>query len=91
MKKRLSRIFFSGFARCGKILFEALFVLLAVIAPWCFGAFFCAFDLPEFAIWIAIILLFASLIASLFFRWSLALAAVVELATITAYCLIAPE
>ena len=48
IKKWFLRIFSAGFVRSGKLLFEAAFAVTAVIALWCFGAFFRAFDLPEF-------------------------------------------
>ena len=91
MEKRWLHFFFAGSVRCGKILFWATFVLLALIALWCFGALFRAFDLPPFLAWIAVVLLLASLVVSLFFRWSLAATALLELVTIIAFSTITPE
>ena len=65
MKKLLTRIFFSGFSRCRKILLCAAFALMAVVSLWCAGAFFHAFDVPKFVAWLAVIVLFALLAAGL--------------------------
>lgn len=91
MKKLLTRIFFSGFSRCRKILLCAAFALMAVVSLWCAGAFFHAFDVPKFVAWLAVIVLFALLAAGLFFRRALLAAAILEIAVVTAFCLITPE
>ena len=88
---RWLRILFAGFVRFGKILFEAAFAVLAVIALWCVGALLRAFDLPVLLAWTAVVLLLASLIGSLFFRWALAATALLEFLTIIAFCSITPE
>ena len=91
MKRRLPRFFVAGFVRFGEILFEAAFAVLAVLALWCIGALLRAFDLPTFLAWTGVVLLLALLIVSLFFRWALAAAALLELLTIIAFCSITPE
>ena len=74
-----------------KLLFWAAFVLLALGVPWCAGAFFHAFDLPGFVAWCGVILLAASLIASLFFRRALLGTALIEVLLTAVFCLITPE
>ena len=91
MKKRWSRIVSAGWSRCGKWIFRAAFLLLAVLAPWCVGALFLAFDLSAVAAWAAVVLLLASLIVGLFFRWAWAAAALLEGLTIIAYYSLTPE
>ena len=90
----LKRFFFSGDARLrkiGKILFRVAFVALALGVPWCAGAFFHAFDMPVFFAWIGVIALLGSLAASLFFRWALLAAALIEVLLTAVFCLITPE
>ena len=91
MKKRLIRIFFTGFSRFGKIFLFLAFAVLAVFALWCAGAFFHAFDIPVFIAWLAVAALCALLAAGLFFRRVLLLAAAFELAVVAAFFLITPE
>lgn len=91
MKKRLLRILAAGSRRCGKVLFQATFALLAVIAPWCFGAFFHAFDLPSPVAWSAAAALTAFLAAGLFYRRALWGAALLELLTLASFHSISPE
>ena len=90
----LKRFFFSGDARLrkiGKILFRVSFVALALGVPWCAGAGFHAFDMPVFFAWIGVIALLGSLAASLFFRWALLAAALIEVLLTAVFCLITPE
>lgn len=91
IKKWFLRIFSAGFVRSGKILFEAAFAVAAVIALWCFGAFFRAFDLPTFVSLGAVVVLLGSLIASLFFRWALIAAVLLETVTVLSYQSLSPE
>ena len=68
VKKWLIRILRALGIRSLKTLFWVSFVVLALGVPWCAGAFFHAFDIPVFVSWCGVVLLLASLIASLFFR-----------------------
>ena len=88
---RVAAVLSAAFGRFGGILFWAAFVLLVLVAVWCFGAFFLAFDLPEFAAWSAAAVLTLALAASPFYRRAPAVAALVELTTIVAFCSITPE
>ena len=90
MKQRLLRILAAVSRRFGKVLFRAAFALLTVIALWCFGAFFHAFDLPSFVAWSAVAVLTAALAASLFRPRALWAAALPELLTVIAFQLISP-
>ena len=78
------------FIRFESILFWAAFAFLAVIALWCIGAYFHAFDLPKFAAWSVSAVLTAALAISLFFRRVLPTVALLELVTIIAYQSISP-
>ena len=77
--------------RLGTILFWVSFAVLALGVPWCAGAFFHAFDIPGFLTWAGVIALIASLAASLFFRWALLAAALIEVLLTAVFCLISPE
>ena len=77
--------------RFESLLFWAAFAFLTLIALWCIGAFFHAFDLPEFAAWSASAVLTALLVTSLFFRRVLPTVALLELVPIIAYQAISPE
>lgn len=88
---RTAAVLSAVFDRFGSVLFWAAFVFLLLVAPWCFGAFFFAFDLPEFAAWSAAAVLTLALAASPFCRRALAAAALVELAAVVAFCSITPE
>ena len=79
------------FVRFESILFWAAFAFLTVIALWCVGAFFHAFDLAKFAAWGASAVLAALLVISLFFRRVLPSVALLELVTVISYWSISPE
>ena len=87
LKRFLSRL---G-TRSLKTIFWIAFAVLALGVPWCAGAFFHAFDIPAFVSWCGVILLLASLIASLFFRWALLGTALIEVLLTAVFCLISPE
>jgi len=91
VKKWLMRILFALGIRSLKTLFWVSFAVLALGVPWCAGAFFHAFDIPVFVSWCGVILLLASLIASLFFRWTLLGTALIEVLLTAVFCLISPE
>ena len=91
MKKWLIRILRALGIRSLKTLFWISFVVLALGVPWCTGAFFHAFDIPVFVSWCGVVLLLASLIASLFFRWALLGTALIEILLTAVFCLINPE
>lgn len=74
-----------------KTLFRVSFVLLALGVPWCTGALFHAFDMPVFFAWTVLIALLVSLAASLFSRWGLPAAALIEILLTGVFCLISPE
>ena len=77
--------------RFESLLFWAAFAFLSVTALWCIGAFFHAFDLPEFAAWGASVVLTALLVVSLFFRRGLLVVALLELVTVISYRSISSE
>jgi len=77
--------------RIRTILFWISFGVLALGMPWCILALFRAFDIPVFVSWCGVILLAASLIASLLFHWTLPVTASIEVLLVTAFCLITPE
>lgn len=85
------RLLFALGMRSLKTLFWISFAVLALGVPWCAGAFFHAFDIPVFVSWCGVILLLASLIASLFFRWALLGTALIEVLLTAAFCLISPK
>ena len=91
LRGRAAAVLSAVSGRLGGILFWAAFVLLTINAPWCFGAFFHAFDLPEFAAWSAALVLTLSLAASPFYRRVLAVAALVELTAVIVFWSITPE
>ena len=91
MKERLFRVSSAISRRFGNVLWWSAFALLAVMALWCFGAFFHAFDVPESAAWAAAVVLTAFLAASPFYRQALWGAVALELFTIAAYQTIRPE
>ena len=91
MKKWLIRILSALGIRSLKTLFWVSFMVLALGVPWCAGALFHAFDIPGFVAWCGVVLLLASLIASLFFRWALLGTAVTEVLFTAMFCLISPE
>ena len=91
IKKRLMRISSVLSARCRAILFWVSFAALALGVPWCAGALFHAFDIPVFVSWCGVVLLAASLIASLFFRWALLGTLLIEVLLTAVFCLISPE
>jgi len=91
VKKWLVRILFALGIRSLKTLFWVSFVVLALGVPWCAGALFHAFDIPVFFSWCGIVLLLASLIVSLFFRWALLGTALFEVLLTAMFCLIFPE
>ena len=91
MKEWLTRILSVLSVRVRKIFFWVSFVVLALGVPWCAGAFFHAFDIPVFVSWCGVILLLASLIASLFFRWALLGTLLIEVLLTAVFCLINPE
>ena len=78
-------------SRWKSILFWTAFAVLAAAVPWCAGAFFRAFDLPQTAAWAAVAALLGSLAASIFCRRALLAAAVLEIGVIAAFCTITPE
>ena len=73
------------------ILFWTAFAVLALGVPWCTGAFFRAFDIPEIAAWAAVAALLGSLAASIFCRRALLAAAILEIGVTAAFCTITPE
>lgn len=77
--------------RLGRSLYWILFVLFALGVPWCAGALFHAFDISVFVSWCVVVLLLASLIAALFFRWALLAAALIEVLLTAMFCLISPK
>lgn len=74
-----------------KTLYRVAFVVLALGVPWCAGALFHAFDMPVFFAWAGLIALLVSLVASLFSRWGLLAAALIEILLTGVFCLITPE
>ena len=64
---------------------------MTVLALWCAGAFFHAFDVPAFVAWLAVVSLFALLAAGLFCLRALLAAAIFETTAVAAFCLITPE
>ncbi|MBR3505750.1 MAG: DUF4105 domain-containing protein [Lentisphaeria bacterium] len=74
-----------------KTLCRVAFVVLALGVPWCAGALFHAFDMPVFFAWAGLIALLVSLVASLFSRWGLLAAALIEIMLTGVFCLISPE
>jgi len=74
-----------------KTLYWVSFVVLALGVPWCIGALFHAFDIPVFVSWCGVVLLLASLIASLFFRRALLGTLLIEVLLTAVFCLIDPE
>ena len=74
-----------------KTLYWVSFVVLALGVPWCTGALFHAFDIPVFFAWFGFIALVASLAVSLFSRWGLLAAALIEFLLTAMFCLISPE
>ena len=91
VKKWLSRLQSVPGVRLRKTFFWVSFVVLALGVPWCAGAFFHAFDIPGFVSWCAVILLLATLVASLFFRWALLGTASIEVLLTAVFCCITPE
>ena len=91
MKKWWARILSGLTVRVREILFWMAFAILALGVPWCVGAFFHAFDIPVFVSWCGVVLLLASLIASLFFRWALLGTLLIEVLLTAVFCLINPE
>ena len=91
LKKSLIRILRALGIRSLKTLFRVSFVVLALGVPWCTGALFHAFDIPVFVSWCGVVLLLASLIASLFFRWALLGTLLIEVLLTAVFCLINPE
>ena len=91
IKKWLIRILRALGIRSLKTLFWVSFVVLALGVPWCTGALFHAFDIPGFVAWCGVVLLLASLIASLFFRRALLGTALIEVLLTAVFCLISPE
>ena len=91
VKKWLKRFVFRLGIRSLKTLFWIAFAVFALGVPWCAGALFHAFDIPVFVSWCGIVLLLASLIASLFFGWALLGTALIEVLLTAAFCLISPE
>ena len=91
IKKRLIRILRALGIRSLTTLFWVSFVVLALGVPWCTGALFHAFDIPAFVSWCGIVLLLASLIVSLFFRWALLGTLLIEVLLTAMFCLISPE
>ena len=91
IKKWLLRLFSVLSVRVQGILFWGAFAILALGVPWCAGALFHAFDIPVFVSWCGLILLLASLIASLFFRWALLGTLLIEVLLTAAFCLINPK
>ena len=91
VKKWLKRILQALSIRSLKTLFWISFVVLALGVPWCAGAFFHAFDIPVFISWCGVVLLLASLIASLFFRWALLGTLLIEVLLTAVFCLINPK
>ena len=91
VKKWLIRILRALGIRSLKTLFWVAFAVLALGVPWCAGAFFHAFDIPVFVSWCGVVLLLASLIASLFFRPALLGTALIEVLLTAVFCLISPE
>ena len=91
LKNRPARIFFVCFHRFRTTLFWIWFMLMTAGVPWCTGAFFHAFDIPVFLAWTGVIALLASLAASLFFRWALLAATLIEILLTAVFCLISPE
>ena len=91
MKRWGLRFLTAVFIRFESILFWAAFAFLAVIALWCIGAYFHAFDLPKFAAWSVSAVLTAALAISLFFRRVLLVPALLGLVSVIAYRSISPE
>ncbi len=91
LKKWLKRILSALGIRSLKTLFWVSFAVFALGVPWCTGAFFHAFDIPVFVSWCGVVILFASLIVSLFFRWALLGTVLIEVLLTAAYCLISPK
>ena len=90
-KKWLIRILRALGIRSLKTLYWVSFVVLALGVPWCIGAFFHAFDIPVFVSWCGVVLLLASLIASLFSRWALLGTLLIEVLLTAVFCLINPK
>ena len=91
MKMWTRRILRALGIRSLKTLFWISFAVLALGMPWCTGAFFHAFDIPVFVSWCGLVLLLAALVASLFFRWALLGAALIEILLTAVFCLISPK
>ncbi len=91
MKSWLKRILRGLGIRSLKTFFWISFAVLALGVPWCTGALFHAFDIPVFVSWCGIVLLLASLVAGLFFRWALLGTALIEVLLTAMFCLISPE
>lgn len=91
VKKWLKRLLFRLGIRSLKTLFWVAFAVFALGVPWCAGALFHAFDIPVFVSWGGVILLLASLLVSLFFRWALLGTALIEILLTAAFCCITPE
>ena len=91
MKMWTRRILRALGIRSLKTLFWISFAVLALGMPWCTGAFFHAFDIPVFVSWCGLVLLLAVLVASLFFRWALLGAALIEILLTGVFCLISPK
>ena len=91
VKKWLIRILRALGIRSLKTLYWVSFVVLALGVPWCIGALFHAFDIPVFVSWCGVVLLLASLIASMFFRRALLGTLLIEVLLTAVFCLISPE
>ena len=91
MKKRFVRIISALRGQSLKVLFWVAFAALSLGVPWCTGALFHAFDMPVSISWCAVIVLVASLIAGLFFRWVLPGTALIEITLAAVFCFITPE
>jgi len=91
LKKWSMRVSLALGKRSLKTFFWVSFAVLAAGVPWCAGAFFHAFDIPAFVAWCGVVLLLASLIASLFFRRALLGTALIEVLLTAVFCLITPE
>jgi len=89
--KRLIRVLRALGIRSLKTLYWVSFAVLALGVPWCVGALFHAFDIPAFVSWCGVILLLASLLASLFFRGALLGTLLIEVLLTAVFCLISPD
>ncbi len=91
MKKRILSFLSAVLARFGNVLFWAVFAVLTLEALWCVGAFFHAFNIPRWMAWVGLLALLTLLAASIFRRWFLPAAAILEIAVLAAYLCITPE